>query len=136
MRILVVEDHPDTREALVRLLTRAGYVIDTATCVAEATSHCEKGAFDLLICDIGLPDGTGWDFMKYVKKNCPRPGIALTGFGADADVQTSGESGYSAHLTKQISFDLLLRTVGEIQRDVRSPTRSESVAQPPTAETD
>jgi two-component system CheB/CheR fusion protein len=123
MRILVVEDHLDTRDALVRLFTRAGHVIDTAACIAEAQRHCDPCRFELLICDIGLPDGSGWDFMMYVKKTCPRPSIALTGFGTDADIQASEESGYCAHLTKPISFDLLLRTVDSIQRELSSARR-------------
>jgi two-component system CheB/CheR fusion protein len=111
MRILLVEDHRDTRNALSRILGMSGHFVQTATTLADAKDACKNQTFDLLICDIGLPDGNGWELMRHLRQFCDTPGIALTGYGATEDVEESGESGYFAHLTKPVAFDELLHTI-------------------------
>jgi len=98
----MVDDHEDTNRAMSRLLGGLGYDVRTADSVAAALSAAEQGSFDLLISDIGLPDGSGLELMKQLRaRNGGRvKGIALSGFGMEEDVQRSREAGFREHLTK------------------------------------
>jgi signal transduction histidine kinase len=105
--ILIVEDHEDSAAALSRALRRRGYVVQTANSVAAGVEAFLESSPDLLICDIGLPDGTGLDVIGQVKRKRPVRAIALSGFGMDHDVRRSEEAGFLAHLTKPINFEKL-----------------------------
>lgn len=106
-RVLLVDDHPDTRETLARLLTRAGYTVTTADNVRQALQKAGEAKFDILVSDIGLPDGSGCDLMRTIKEQYALPGIAFSGYGMDGDVRKSEEAGFSAHLTKPVDFQRL-----------------------------
>jgi CheY-like chemotaxis protein len=107
IKILLVEDHLDSAQALTQLLSRQGYVVRTANTVAAALDAVSERAFDVLICDIGLPDGTGFELIETVRKNATTPAIALSGFGMEEDVAQSHLSGFDAHLTKPVNFQNL-----------------------------
>ncbi|HEX8371348.1 MAG TPA: response regulator [Chthoniobacterales bacterium] len=111
-RILIVEDHADSAVMLTRLLKRAGYDVYTAGKVAEAlqvaqSAYEEARPFQLVVSDLGLPDGTGYDLMKKLRDSHHLPGIALSGYGQAEDVRRAMEAGFSHHLTKPIDFDRL-----------------------------
>lgn len=107
-RILLVEDHDDTARAMARLLHLSGYNVQTAATVANAIKLCEQSEFDLLISDVGLPDGTGYDLMREViNRRCTSKGIAVSGYGSEADVELSMSAGFSLHLVKPVAFDTL-----------------------------
>lgn len=106
-RILLVDDHADTLQTMSKLLQRWGYFVTTADSVQSALDVASTEPFDLLISDIGLPDGSGWDIMRQVKKLYGMSGIAFSGFGTDADLGKSRESGFEEHLVKPISFQTL-----------------------------
>jgi len=106
-RILLVEDHPDTARLMARLLSQHGYSVRTAGTVAAALHLAGSEEFDLVISDIGLPDGSGLDVMNEVRKTKPIRGIALTGFGAETDVERSKQAGFAAHVTKPIDLNQL-----------------------------
>jgi PAS domain S-box-containing protein len=99
LRILLVDDHRDTLRALAKLLRTMGHEVRTADGLAAALAEAESGGLDLLISDLGLPDGDGCELMTRLK---PLPGIALTGFGMDGDVRRTREAGFGLHLTKPI----------------------------------
>lgn len=101
-RILLVEDHAATRLALERLLTRRNYFVRMAACVADARALAEDGKFDILISDVGLPDGNGYELMEEIGPRYALRGIALTGYGMEQDLARSRRAGFSAHLTKPI----------------------------------
>ncbi|HEX7515728.1 MAG TPA: CHASE3 domain-containing protein [Chthoniobacterales bacterium] len=103
-KILLVEDHYDSALALTQLLSKQGYVVRTANTVASALEAVAERAFDVLICDIGLPDGTGFQLIETVRKKASTPAIALSGFGMEEDVAQSQLSGFDAHLTKPVNF--------------------------------
>ena len=105
--VLLVDDHLDTCLGMSRLLRRRGYKVSVAHTVAEAKAHAEGENFDLLISDIGLPDGTGFDLMNHLRERGGPPGIALSGFGMESDVDKSREAGFSEHLTKPVAIDRL-----------------------------
>lgn len=106
-RILLVDDHSDTRHTLARLLSRAGYDVTTAESVGSALQKATTTRFDLLISDIGLPDGTGRDLMSVLNSRFGLRGIAFSGFGMEGDVRKSLDAGFCAHLTKPVDFQRL-----------------------------
>ena len=117
LHILLVEDHEPTRKALAHLLARRHHKVKMAGTVAEARELFEKNNFQLLISDIGLPDGSGFELMKeFHTRNKNLHGIALTGYGMEQDVDRSEEAGFINHLTKPIrvqSLDLILATLSD-----------------------
>jgi len=105
-RILLVEDHEDTRIVMARLLSSIGCQVTVAGSVREALAAADLGTFDLLISDIGLPDGSGLEVMRHLKSRIDR-GIALSGFGQEEDLRRSREAGFEMHLVKPINFNTL-----------------------------
>ena len=92
---------------LARLLKAAGCVVSVAASVREALEVVDRESFDLLVSDIGLPDGTGLDVMRHAKSRHNLKGIALSGFGQDEDLIRSSEAGFETHLTKPVNFQML-----------------------------
>jgi CheY-like chemotaxis protein/nitrogen-specific signal transduction histidine kinase len=117
LHLLLVEDHSDTARALSRLLENRGYKTETASSVASALEAVERVEFDLLLCDLGLPDGTGIDFIETVRKSRKTPAIALTGFGMQEDVERAARAGFDAHLTKPINLQKLESTIWRLLQD-------------------
>ena len=106
-RILLVDDHEDTLQILARLLRRWGYGVTIARSVQSALDRASEQHFDLLLSDLGLPDGSGSDVMRALKERYNLPAIALSGYGTDEDVRTSLDAGFAEHLTKPVSFQAL-----------------------------
>jgi PAS domain S-box-containing protein len=117
LRILLVEDHSDTAHIMKRLLGSFGYNVHTAGSVAEALAAAQAHFFDLVISDIGLPDGDGYGLMRQLIAQRPIKGIALTGYGMEDDVQQGIDAGFTAHLTKPISFEQLELTIRRVLED-------------------
>lgn len=113
-RALVVEDHEPTRLALARLLSRRRFDVLTAGSVAEALSVAAHGNIELILSDIGLPDGTGYDVMRELSAVHGVRGIALTGYGQEQDIAQSRAAGFAAHLTKPVDVRSLDRALEEI----------------------
>jgi signal transduction histidine kinase len=112
LRILLVEDHEDTNRSLTRLLRRRGYDVRSAVDLKSAFELSAQHEFDVLISDIGLPDGSGIDLMQKLNSKRPVFGIALTGFGMEDDIRKTREAGFKHHLVKPIDLtklDLLIQ---------------------------
>jgi len=107
----LVDDHYDTCIAMKRMLERHGYEITVAHSAEQAAEKVRTEEFDLLISDIGLPDRSGYDLMREVRLNNDLPGIALSGFGSEQDVNQAREAGFAEHLTKPVSFERLEKTI-------------------------
>ena len=105
--ILLIEDHAPTRLALAALLKRRHYHVLTAGTAAEARAVAEKDRIDIVISDIGLPDGSGFDLMAEFKVQYGLKGIALTGYGMENDLLRSREAGFVTHLTKPVRMQSL-----------------------------
>ena len=115
LRILVVEDEPATLRLMARLLRGLGHGVETASTIASAYRAFEAGDFDLLVSDIGLPDGTGLDLMRRaVALRGQIPAIALTGYGMQEDIARSREAGFTAHMTKPIDFGKLEAMIRQV----------------------
>jgi HAMP domain-containing protein/signal transduction histidine kinase len=106
MRILLVEDHEDTNRSLTNLLRRRGYHVQSALTFESALELSAKEKFDVLISDLGLPDGSGIDLIQKLPSK-PALGIALTGFGMEQDIRKSREVGFQHHLVKPIDLNKL-----------------------------
>jgi len=113
LSILLVEDHVDTSVALSRFLRAIGHQVRVADSVAGAVREVQAQEFDLLISDIGLPDGSGLDLMRQIRARQELRGVVLSGFGSEDDVRRSREAGFNRHLTKPISLDLLERAISD-----------------------
>jgi len=107
LRILLVEDHQDTRRTLSRLLTHFGHDVVTANNVENAMHIMGSDNIDVVLCDIGLPDGSGYEVAAHARAKGGIRAIALTGFGTEQDVQRSKDAGFDFHLVKPINFQKL-----------------------------
>ena len=124
VQILLVEDHADTARVLSRILRNAGFDVSHAATIAEARNLAAGRRFDLLISDLGLPDGSGLDLMKQFREGHAMKGIALSGFGTDEDVAASAAVGFSAHLTKPVDWERLRAEIDRIVPAKESPART------------
>lgn len=109
LRLLLVEDHEATLHVLQRLLSKEGYRVVTAACVADALEAATHSTFDLVISDLGLPDGSGIELMQTLRVTYGLSGIALTGYGMENDLAESEAAGFFAHLLKPVEISQLRR---------------------------
>ncbi len=118
LRILLVEDHPDSRATLIRLLKKWGHSLLEAGTIAEARQLLKSEKFDLLVADLGLPDGAGSDLMREIRQTSALPGIALSGYGTENDAAQSLEAGFLAHFTKPVGMQKLKAVIDKIARSL------------------
>ena len=110
LSILLVDDHPDSLDLLARLLRRCGHTVETARSVEEAAHAVGGRRFDLLVSDLGLPDGSGTEVMRLVR-DAGTPGIALTGYGEEHLVEECEEAGFAERLLKPVVFQTLVEAM-------------------------
>lgn len=103
-RILLVEDHDETRVTLKRLLELRGHTVFAAASAAEARVLAAASECDFVISDIGLPDEDGYSLMAVIREQYGLTGIALSGYGMVEDIQRSADSGFFKHLVKPVRF--------------------------------
>jgi PAS domain S-box-containing protein len=106
-RILLVEDHADTARIMLRLLRGDNYTVEWAGSVQSALRVASAQGFDLVVSDLGLPDGSGLELMRQLREQYGLKGIALSGYGMEEDVRLSRAAGFVEHLTKPINFQAL-----------------------------
>jgi CheY-like chemotaxis protein len=121
LHILLVEDHADTAEILSRRLRRLGHKVTHAesvaqalACAADAQAGRNGGRIDLVVSDLGLPDGTGYDLMRQLSAEHGLRGIAVSGFGMEEDLRRSAEAGFARHFTKPVDFARLAGIIQEL----------------------
>jgi two-component system CheB/CheR fusion protein len=115
LRILLVEDHGVTAKMLRMVLSAEGHTIQTAGDVATALGLADQHTFDLLVSDLGLPDGSGHDLMRRLRERGHKfPGIALSGYGQEEDIKRSYQSGFAAHLTKPASREAVVQVIASV----------------------
>src|SRR6266478_1749445 len=107
LKILLVDDHQDTCAALEKLLVRRGHLVAATHNVRSALEAAVRNKFDLLISDIALPDGSGLDLMMQLRVISKIPGIAISGFGNNGDIERSLQAGFAEHLIKPIKLENL-----------------------------
>ena len=114
--ILLVEDHEDTADAMATLLRARGYQVTVAHTLAEARRAAAAAAssIDLVVSDLGLPDGTGHELMRELVAVYGLRGIALSGYGMEEDLRKSREAGFEKHLTKPVSPQTLEAAIQQV----------------------
>ena len=123
MRIFVVENHEDTRFLLCLLLEQLGHTVFSAATMGDALAEIPAAHCDVLISDIGLPDGDGWTLMTTLADGQPRYAIAMSGFGQTSDRQRSLGVGYRHHLLKPVEPNQLENLLDEAAHELRNDER-------------
>jgi signal transduction histidine kinase len=115
LRILLVDDHFDSVRPMQLFLEAIGYKVTTAESVEAALRATMQEKFDLLVSDIGLPDGSGNDLIRQLRgKGHKLPSIALSGYGMEQDIKRSRAAGFQVHLTKPVSPQHLRTTIDQL----------------------
>jgi signal transduction histidine kinase/ActR/RegA family two-component response regulator len=123
VKILLVEDHQDTAQALVEALRARGHDVRQTRTVADALRAASSERFDVVISDIGLPDGSGLDLMRQIAKPPSIGAIALSGFGMEDDQRRSLAAGFARHLTKPVDVRHVDNAIRELQRHAAESKR-------------
>jgi CheY-like chemotaxis protein len=120
LRVLLVENHADTREFLTLMLQELGHTVIVAESMGKALRVAARSGCDVLISDIGLPDGDGWELLN--RLNLPRPmyAIAMSGFGTISDRKRSEAAGYRHHLVKPMGLEQLETILRSVAVELRS----------------
>jgi hypothetical protein len=113
LQVLLVDDHEDTLRSIATLLRRGGYEVETARGLQEAEPLLARA--QVLVSDIGLPDGDGWELMMRFRERGGSAGIAISGFGQEEDLRRSERAGFATHLVKPIDIDVLRREISALQ---------------------
>jgi PAS domain S-box-containing protein len=117
LKVLLVEDNEFTSSAMAEVLEVLGHQVGVATTVSEALALARQETFDLLISDIGLPDGSGLDVARaWTVLQAGRPAVAITGYGMDEDIRRCHEAGFADHLTKPVNFARLEALIHALAR--------------------
>jgi two-component system, chemotaxis family, CheB/CheR fusion protein len=120
LHILLVEDHGDTARMMQRILRMDGHAVEMAGDVASAMDLLDRSDFDMVVSDLGLPDGSGLDIVRNLRQHGrPTPAIALSGYGQDQDISRSKEAGFAEHLTKPVDPTYLRGTIRRLGQEVR-----------------
>jgi CheY-like chemotaxis protein len=123
VRLLLVEDHGPTRNTLAQLLSRRHYEVLAAASVAEARALGATSDFQIVISDIGLPDGDGYELMAELRALRPGlAGIAISGYGMEEDVVRSREAGFTQHLIKPVNIAALEAALQTLTAPAAEPT--------------
>jgi two-component system CheB/CheR fusion protein len=120
LHILVVENHEDTLQALKIYLEQSGHRVDCVRTLAQAIEALSASDCDVLLSDIGLPDGSGWDLLKSANVKRPLYAVAMSGFGTAADLARSRAAGFRCQLVKPVDPDRLDNLLDEAARERRA----------------
>jgi two-component system CheB/CheR fusion protein len=126
-RLLVIEDDPDAAEMLRQLLELAGHEVDVAGTGPEGIALARKVTPDVVLCDLGLPDGmSGFDVARALRSDpatkCSGL-VALSGYGRPEDKAEGVDAGFDAHLTKPVDLDALGKVIDDLRTDATSARR-------------
>ena len=126
LRVFLVENHEETRSLLCLLIESLGHRVWAAESMREALralkrDYFKRDYYDVLISDIGLPDGDGWELMRRLGPARPSFAVALSGFGMTADCARSRAVGFRHHLVKPQGIEQLPRVLREAARECRRP---------------
>lgn len=114
-RILLIEDHEATRRALERILVGRKHTVVAVGTKHAAVEAAAREDFDLVISDLGLPDGDGYQLFTEVRAIRPAVrGIALSGFGMESDLKRSAAAGFAAHLVKPVPISRLEAAIADV----------------------
>lgn len=121
LRIFLVENHADTLEYMQMYLELFGHTVQSADSMTKALAILPLADCDVLISDLGLPDGDGWMLMHLLQLSRPIYAVAMSGFGARTDLVKSKEAGFRHHLLKPIKPEDLDAVLAEASRELSAP---------------
>jgi len=116
LHILVVENHQDTLDAMKMFLDLRGHITETAGTMKAALDAAMESTFDLVITDIGLPDGDGWELMRQLRERGPVRAVAMSGYGWKEDLEKSRAAGFEAHLLKPLKITELENVLRKMEQ--------------------
>lgn len=129
-RVLLVDDHEDSVELLRMLLMRRGFEVTIARSVAAALAAAEAAPIDVLVSDIGLPDGTGHDLLRQLRAGGRWPAIALSGLDRAAGQAGEHADGFDEYLSKPVTIDALVDALRRVSgASATLPARARAGAQ-------
>jgi CheY-like chemotaxis protein len=115
VRILAIEDHETTLYILMRILERRGFAVVGASSVEAALRAANDNEFDIVISDLGLPDGNGQEAFAAIKIKQDRVrGIAISGFGTAEDIRSCLAVGFDSHITKPVTVDAVEKAIADL----------------------
>jgi CheY-like chemotaxis protein len=117
LKILFVEDHKDTASVFAHILRKWGHEVDVAACAADARQLAARNRFDLLLCDLGLPDDTGNQLLRDVLRMYPIRAIAISGYSDEQNLKHARAAGFADYLVKPITPDQLHALIQNPQFD-------------------
>ncbi len=133
LRVFVVEDHPSTARGLKMFLELSGYDVEMASDVRSALKMAERIQFDVLLCDLGLPDGTGWHLMQRLRKSGPVFGVAYSAFDEPEHIARSKAAGFVEHVVKGTTPETLVAAIGRVAKLVAGTKPAAEVIEPLSA---
>ena len=117
MRLLVVEDDNLLNNTLCYNLSAAGYTVDAAMTKTAAVSFCEAQDYDLIILDVNLPDGNGFDLCEKIKERRPDTSVIfLTANDTEKDMIEGFQAGCDDYIAKPFSVELLNQRIMAVLR--------------------
>jgi signal transduction histidine kinase/CheY-like chemotaxis protein len=117
--ILLAEDHESIAAMLKACLEEAGHRVSVVASVADGAALASRTAVDLLLSDLRLNGGTGWDLMSKLREIRATPGIMMSGYSDKAYIDKSKAAGFAEYLTKPVEEDDLLRTIKQVLKQAR-----------------
>lgn len=124
IRILAVDDEPDSLDFVAYVLEQAGAIVTTVSSGFEALEKMKQSAFDVIVSDIGMPGMNGYQFMQQIRSGSidqdrETSAIALTAFATETDQQKAIEEGFQKHITKPIEPDVLVKAIADLVSKAR-----------------
>jgi len=133
LHLLIVEDEPDSRDLIVFVLEDEGAEITAVESAQEALLFLEQSRFDVILCDIHLPDQDGYELLQQWREREAELGlesilaIAVTGLLGEMDKQLAGTAGFSLHIPKPIDTEKLPQVIATVVKRRKSPPRTINV---------
>jgi DNA-binding response OmpR family regulator len=128
LRVFLVENHEDTVKYIKLYLEHLGHVVLVAEEMKTALREIPESRCDVLISDIGLPDGDGWVLLEKLGAQRPPFAIAISGYGTGNDQQKSRAVGYNSHLVKPFLPNALLALLEAVAKENGGAPVTESAA--------
>jgi CheY-like chemotaxis protein len=114
--VFVVEDHAATARGLKMFLELSGYVTEFATSMQSALSRAEEIQFDVLVCDLNLPDGTGWELLRELRKRRAVRALAFSAFNEPDQIARSKAAGFVEHVVKGTTPESLVAAIARVAK--------------------
>jgi CheY-like chemotaxis protein len=128
LSVFIVEDHPATARGLKMFLELSGYSVEMASDVKSALKLAQNIKFDVLLCDLNLPDGTGWDLMERLRKKGPVDGVAYSAFDEPEHIARSLAAGFAEHVVKGTTPETLVAAIDRLAKAKRSVATTAATA--------